>query len=139
MIILDTNVVSALMRNAPDVEVTQWLDQQPENSIWTTSVTVFEIQSGLQIMPAGKKRSALSDEFERLIEEIEHRVLPFDEEGARLAANLTADRQSSGRTGELRDIMIAGIVLARHGSLATRNVSHFADIRATVINPWASK
>ena len=139
MIILDTNVVSALMRNIPDPQVSHWLDRQPESSIWTTSVTVFEIESGLQIRPVGKRRSALTDEFERLLEEIDHRVAAFDEEGARLSANLAAERQKKGRIGEMRDTMIAGIVLSRHASLATRNVTHFADIGATVIDPWTSK
>lgn len=139
MIILDTNVVSALMRDIPDPQVAQWLDTQPEHSIWTTSVTVFEIQSGLQVMPLGKRRTGLAEEFERLLEEIEHRVATFDEEAARLAADLAAQRQIIGRVGELRDTMIAGIVLAHHATLATRNVAHFADIRATVVDPWTSK
>ncbi len=139
MIILDTNVVSALMRDFPDAKVAQWLDTQPEDSIWTSSVTVFEIQSGLQVMPLGKRRAGLADEFERLLEEIEHRVATFDEEAARLAADLASRRQKNGRVGELRDTMIAGTVLAHHASLATRNVAHFDDIHATVINPWTSK
>lgn len=138
MIILDTNVVSALMRNVPDKNVVAWLDQQPQTSIWTTSITILEINVGLQIMPAGRKRTELSEEFERLVDSIDHRIAVFDEEAARLAANLTAHRQKKGRAGEARDTMIAGIVLARHASLATRNVTHFADISATVVNPWVA-
>jgi hypothetical protein len=137
MIILDTNVVSALMRDVPDPRVSEWLDHQPEYLIWTTSVTVFEIQAGLQVIPAGKRRLALSTEFERLLDEIDHRVSVFDEEAAREAANLTASRQKKGRVGELRDTMIAGIVLAQHATLATRNTSHFSDLPETM-NPWAA-
>lgn len=138
MIILDTNVVSALMRDVPDRSVLEWLDQQPESSIWTTSVTVFEIQAGLQVMPAGRKRSLLSEQFDRLLDEIDHRISVFDEEAARQAANLTASRQKKGRPVELRDTMIAGIVLAGKASLATRNTAHFSDLSATIIDPWAA-
>jgi predicted nucleic acid-binding protein len=138
MIILDTNVLSALMRNAPDPNVEAWLDRQPRSSIWTNSITVLEIQTGLQIMPPGKKRISLTEDFERLLDRIDHRIAAFDEHSARLAAELTGLRQKKGRVGELRDTMIAGIVLAHHASLATRNLTHFADISATVVNPWVT-
>jgi len=138
MIILDTNVVSALMRDEPDQHVAEWLNQQPQTSIWTTTVTVFEIQVGLQVMAAGKRKTALAEGFERFLDEIEHHIVVFDEMAARLAASLTATRQKKGRVGEIRDTMIAGIVLAQHASLATRNTAHFADISASIINPWAA-
>jgi predicted nucleic acid-binding protein len=138
MTILDTNVLSALMRDVPDKKVEEWLDRQPETSIWTTSVTVFEVQVGLLVMPAGRKKSALSEAFELILDEFDHRIAVFDEIAGREAANLTAARQKDGRVGELRDTMIAGIVLARHATLATRNVAHFNDIPATVINPWTA-
>lgn len=136
MIILDTNVVSALMRDTPDPKVSNWLDHQPEGSIWTTSITVFEIEAGLQIMPTGRRKTTLSDEFKRLLDEIHHRVSVFGEEAARRAVSLAATRQREGRVGELRDTMIAGIVLANNASLATRNVPHFRDIPAKILNPW---
>jgi predicted nucleic acid-binding protein len=138
VIILDTNVLSALMRNVPEKNVIAWLDQQPQNSIWTSSITILEIQVGLQITPMGRKRTELSEQFEQLIDSIDHRIAAFDEEAARLAANLTAHRQRKGRVGEMRDTMIAGIVMARRATLATRNVTHFADISATVVNPWVA-
>lgn len=136
MIILDTNVVSALMRNSPEPDVARWLDRQPPSSIWITSITVLEIQVGLRIMPAGKKQTFLSDGFEGLLNRIQHRVAVFGEESARLAADVTAARQKKGRVVEVRDTMIAGIVLTHHARLATRNTSHFDDISATVVNPW---
>lgn len=136
MIILDTNVLFALMRDAPDRSVASWMDRQPQSSIWTNSITILEIQTGLQVMPAGKKRVSLSEDFERLLDRIDHRIVAFDEQAARFAAELTGLRQKKGRVGELRDTMIAGIVLSHHASLATRNVTHFADISATVVNPW---
>lgn len=137
MIILDTMVLSALMHDVPDRSLSTWLDLQPPTSTWTTSVTVFEIRLGLEIMPDGKKKLFLSDGFERVLDRMEHRVVVFDEEAARRAANLTAFRRTKGKIVELRDTMIAGIVLAHDATLATRNVAHFSDIAARVINPWS--
>ena len=138
MTVLDTNVVSALMNDPPEDKVVVWLDRQARNSIWTTSITVLEIRSGLQVMPAGKRQVKLSEIFERILDSIDRRIAVFDEDAARLAANLTALRRKKGRGGELRDTMIAGIVLSHRASLATRNVTHFADIPATIVNPWVT-
>jgi toxin FitB len=138
MTILDTNVISAVMSDPPDSKVVAWLNKQAQTSVWTTSVTVFEVQSGLQAMPVGKRRTALAKVFEMILNDIDHRVAVFDEESARLAADLTASRRKTGRSIELRDTMIAGIVLAHRASFATRNTSHFSDISATVVNPWSA-
>ncbi len=124
------------MRDAPDQSVVSWMDRQPHSSIWTNSITILEIQTGLHVMPAGKKRASLSEDFEQLLERIDHRIVAFDEPASRFAAELTGLRQKKGRVEELRDTMIAGIVLAHRASLATRNVTHFADISATIVNPW---
>jgi len=137
MTILDTNVISALMTDPPDLRIVAWLDRQPQTSIWTTSITVLEIRTGLQIMAAGRKQSKLSQVLEAFLNDIEHRVAVFDEEAAGMAADLSASRRRAGRPGELRDTMIAGIVLARHATLATRNVAHFSDIWGNVVDPWA--
>jgi len=137
MIILDSNVVSEIMRPRPDERILRWLDRQPRSSLWISSVTVFEIRFGLDAMPAGKRRTALMDSFERwLVEVVQQRIANFDEAAARRGAELAAERQRAGRPGELRDTMIAGIVLASHATLATRNVKHFEDIAASVVNPW---
>ncbi len=138
MTILDTNVLSALMRQTPDRNVVAWLDQQPRTSVWTTSVTVLEIRFGLQIMPAGKRRTLLLGSFAVLLEKIGHRVAAFDSAAAQMAGDLMADRHKKGRPGDLRDTMIAGIVLAHHATLATRNIAHFDDISAPLINPWTA-
>ena len=138
MIVLDTNVLSALMRHSPDRSVVEWLDQQPRTSIWTTSITILEIRYGLQILPIGKRRSALLQAFEKvLLEKIESRVAPFDTAAAQQAGDLMAVRHKKGRPGELRDTMIAGIVLASHAKLATRNTSQFEDLLVQVVNPWS--
>jgi toxin FitB len=136
MIILDTNVLSALMRQTPDQNVLVWLDKQPRTSVWTTSVTILEVRFGLQIMSLGKRRSLLIQAFEAVLEKIGYRVAPFDAAAAQQAGDLMASRQKKGRPGELRDTMIAGIVLAHHATLATRNVMHFEDLSVPVINPW---
>ena len=136
MTILDTNVVSALMNDPPEDKVVVLLDSQARTSVWTTSITVFEVRSGLEVMPIGKRQAKLSEVFERILDRLGQRIAVFDEEAARLAASLTALRRNKGRVGELRDTMIAGIVLANRAALATRNVAHFADISATVVNPW---
>jgi toxin FitB len=139
MIVLDTNVLSALMRKSPDKQVIDWLDKQPRSSIWTTSVTILEIRFGLQILPVGKRRSALIQAFDKaLLDKIERRVAPFDTIAAQQAGDLMALRHKRVRVGELRDTMIAGIVLACHATLATRNTSHFEELSVPVVNPWAT-
>jgi predicted nucleic acid-binding protein len=137
MIILDTNVLSAMVQPRPDEHVVAWLDKQARSSMWITSVTIFEIQFGLQILPVGKKRSLLTRTFESVLtDDIGGRVAPFDTTAAEHSAELMALRHKQGRPVELRDTMIAGIALACHATLATRNVSHFEDLSVPVVNPW---
>lgn len=136
MIVLDTNVLSALMRQTPDTIVIAWLDKQSRTSVWTTSVTMLEIRFGLQIMATGQRKSRLLEAFAALLEKMGHRIAPFDDEAAAQAADLMASRQRKGRPVELRDFMIAGIVSARHATLATRNLVHFEDLSVPVVNPW---
>ena len=137
MIILDTNVLSALMRTAPEAKVVAWLDNQPRDSVWITSITALEVRFGLQILPTGKKRTALFQAFDSLLETIKHRIAALDTDAAESAADLMARRQRAGRPVELRDTMIAGIALARRAALATRNVTHFADAGISIVDPWA--
>jgi toxin FitB len=140
MIILDTNVLSTLMQQSPDRRVADWLDKQPRSSIWTTSVTILEIRYGLQILPLGRRRSGLIGNFDRMLTQmIESRVAPFDALAAQHSADLMAARHKKGRPGDLRDTMIAGIVLASRATLATRNVAHFQDLGVRVVNPWTSE
>ena len=136
MIVLDTNVLSALMRSEPEAVVVDWLDRQPRTSVWTTSITVFEIEYGLQILPTGKRRTSLLQAFKAVLDNIERRILGFDAAAAQHAADLMAARRRKGRPVELRDTMIAGIVLAQHASLVTRNTPHFADLAVPLIDPW---
>lgn len=134
--VLDTNVLSALMQQVPDAKVVAWLDRQPRTSVWTTSLTILEIRFGLQIMATGKRRSRLLETFEILLDKLGHRIAPFDDDAARQAADLMALPQPKGRPVELRDTMIAGIVLARHATLVTANAVHFEDLSLPIVNPW---
>jgi toxin FitB len=138
VIILDTNVLSALMHAVPDPVVVAWLDRQPAESVWITSITLFETRFGLALLPSGRRRQALEAAFDRLLnEDLENRVLDFDSAAANAAALLAAARQKMGQPVDMRDTQIAGIAVARHATLATRNVRHFADLKISIINPWA--
>lgn len=137
MIVLDTNVISALMRKEPEKPVVKWLDAQPAASIWITAITVMEIRFGLQTMPKGRRQDALIRAFELMLKSmIEGRIASFDTEAGVQAAELMAQRKRKGRPAEVRDTMIAGVVLANRAALATRNTQHFEDLPVTVINPW---
>ena len=138
MIILDTNVLGALMRTNPEAPVVAWLDRQPAESVWITSITLFEARFGLALLPSGRRRQALEAAFARLLEEdLENRVLDFDGAAATEAASLAAGRQKSGQPVDMRDTQIAGIALARRATLATRNLRHFRDLKISVVDPWA--
>ena len=137
MIVLDTNVLSALMQKAPEPAVVQWLDHQPADSIWITSITLFEARFGLALLPSGRRRQALEAAFARLLEDdLQNRVLDFDSAAATQAAGLAAERQRAGRSVDLRDTQIAGIALTRRATLATRNQRHFQDLNVPVVDPW---
>jgi predicted nucleic acid-binding protein len=135
MVILDTNVISALMR--AEAAIVAWLDCQSALSVWTTTITLFEVRYGLAVMPLGRRGTADEAAFNDVIEhELEGRILSFDRAAADHAALLLAERRRGGRMGESRDTMIAGIALSQNATLATRNVRHFDDLRVPVVDPW---
>jgi predicted nucleic acid-binding protein len=137
MIILDTNVISALMRQQIDPIVVRWLDNQPVESLWITAVTVFEVHFGLELLTHGRRRRQLEGAFARALEEdFEGRILPFEQNAAREAALVAACRRQGGRPLEIRDAQIAGIAAARRATLATRNTRHFADLGIALVDPW---
>lgn len=138
MILLDTNVLSALMQRTPPQVVIDWLDAQAARSIWTTTVTVFEVEYGIARLPDGRRRTALETAFREVIsEDLEGRILPFDVPAAIAAGQLSAALARTGRTVDVRDVQIAGIARARKAVVATRNVRHFADACKTV-DPWTA-
>ncbi len=139
MIILDTNVVSALMQGGPDQTAVNWLDRQDRNAVWTTAITVMETLLGLRIMTAGRRLERLRAAFEAILERgLNRRILAFDEDAARETASVMADRRSLGRPIEVRDAMIAGIARSACGAIVTRNVRHFTDVGVALIDPWAA-
>jgi toxin FitB len=138
VILLDTNVLSALMRRDPEPLVVAWLDRLPAESVWTTSITVFEVRFGLELLAAGKRRRMLEEAFAQALEEdFENRVLPFDPTAAQAAGRIAAEHRKAGRTVEIRDVQIAGIAAARKATLATRNLRHFEGLGLALVNPWA--
>jgi toxin FitB len=137
MIILDTNVLSELMRRRPEPVVLNWLDQQTAQAVWITTITLFEARLGLALLPLGRRRAALEVAFELILRhDLENRVLSFDVDAAAQAANLAASRQRAGRPVDMRDTQIAGIAQARRASIATRNVRHFEGLDVPVLTPW---
>jgi toxin FitB len=139
MILLDTNVLSALMQITPDAAVVDWLDRQPADSVWLTSITVFEARFGLALLPKSRKRAQLERAFDRVLDDdLSNRVLDFDSGAAAAAAHIAVDRQRSGRVVDLRDTLIAGIAQARRATIATRNTRHFEGLDVPVIDPWSA-
>ena len=137
MILLDTNVLSALMLADPDPSVVRWLDRLDPLSIWTTAITVFEIRYGLERRGPGRKTRQLEEAFAALIrEDLDGRVAPVDGAAAEAAAMLAGKRAASGRVVDFRDTLIAGIALSRRADLATRNIRHFTDLETRVVDPW---
>jgi len=126
------------MQQSVDPIVMQWLDSQPPESIWTTSVTVFEVRMGLELLAASRRRRTLEEAFAKALEEdFDGRVLPFDSAAAQAAGRIAAERRRAGRSIEIRDVQIAGIAVARKAAIATRNVRHFQDLGIALIDPWS--
>jgi predicted nucleic acid-binding protein len=137
MIILDTNVLSALMQRRPDTTVIDWLDKQPPEAIWISSITLLESRYGLNLVAEGDRRSALIARFDEILQtDLANRILVFDVRAATKAAELAAVRKTLGRPIDMRDTFIAGIALAHGATLATRNTRHFEDLPSLVVNPW---
>ena len=137
MIILDTNVLSELMRDSPHAAVLAWLDRQPATSIWFSTVTLMEIHFGHFRMPEGKRRDLMIRELENILhEEFDERYAPFDKAVAGQAAFLMALLETNERPIEFRDAMIDGTLLSTNAALATRNVSQFGGLGLNLINPW---
>ena len=139
MIAIDTNIASQLLRPDADHSVVAWLDRHKETDLRITSVSVMEIRRGLELMPDGRRRTALVDEWARIFEAIfAGRVLPFDRDSAEIAGRLMAQRVRRGITIDLADTQIAAIAIANGASIATRNVRHFADLPLVVVDPWTA-
>jgi predicted nucleic acid-binding protein len=139
MILLDTNILSELMRPAPEPAVEQWLADQPAASVFISAITEAELRYGLALMPSGKRRSALAAEIEAMLgEDFSGRILPFDSPAAVAFAEIAAERRQAGRPISQADAQIAAIARSRGAALATRNVPDFEGCGVEIINPWSS-
>jgi predicted nucleic acid-binding protein len=140
MIILDTNIVSELMRPTPSAAVVSWLDRQSSVLLHVTTITVAEICYGLSVLPKGNRKNALLLAFEQAVEEaFRGRILPFDQKAAREYGELMGNRKKIGRPLSILDGQIASIARANSASLATRNVKDFSGCMLLVINPFEQK
>ncbi len=137
MIVLDTNVVSELMKPTPDAAVQDWLMRMGDTPLSTTAVTISEIEFGLRRLPDGRRREALHQRFEAFADALT--VLSLDEWAARETGRLRALRATAGLTSHPSDMMIAGIVSVAGAILATRNTRDFAGLPIQILDPWATR
>ncbi|MYG40536.1 MAG: type II toxin-antitoxin system VapC family toxin [Nitrospira sp. SB0677_bin_15] len=137
MVVLDTTVVSELMRLSSDPAVEAWTAGHPAASLFFSAVGEAELRYGVAIMPAGRRRDRLAAEIEAMLrDDFEGRVLPFDSDAARFYAQIAASRRAAGRSVSQTDCQIAAIARAHGMAVATRNVRDFVDAGIDVIDPW---
>lgn len=139
MILLDTNVISEMMRDEPDGRVAAWMGRQKSLHLAVSTITLAEIQRGLKRLPAGKRRKVLEANFAEFIARgFEGRVLAFDEAAARIYGDVCALRESKGLHADPVDLMIAATAKAADAGIATRNTADFEHCGIKLINPWRS-
>jgi toxin FitB len=137
MIVLDTNVLSELMRSHPAAPVFAWAAAQPRTALYTTSINKAEILYGIAVLPEGRRRAALAIAAEAMfIDDFAGRVLPFDEEAAVHYAEIIAARRREGRPIEAFDAQIAATARVAGAELATRDVGDFTGCGLALVNPW---
>ncbi len=140
MIILDTNIVSEFMSSPPAGSVLHWLNEQPVDALYLTSITIAEISFGLDILPIGRRRALLEERFQLFIDQGFHqRILNFDKRAAKIYGNIMSHRRKVGRSMSCFDGQIAAIARAKGFALATRNTKDFEDCALTLMNPFAHK
>ena len=139
MIVLDTNVVSELVRPQQHSEVAEWVDRQLTENVYLTAITATELTYGVARLPAGRRQDELREVVDRLLlQRFRRRVLPFDLDAALAHGQLIAARERAGRPIPANDAQIAGICLARKVPLATRNTRDFEGTGVQLVDPWAS-
>ena len=136
MIILDTNLVSEPLKPKPDAAVLAWLDRQAPETLYLTTITVAELQAGIETLPAGKRRTALREATAEIIVQFEGRVLSFDQDSAHAFGRVFAGTQAAGNPIHFGDCAIAAIAIRRGFVLATRNVRDYKGAGIELINPW---
>ena len=139
MIVLDTNVVSELMKSAPEPAVMAWIDAIPGATLFLSAVTQAEILYGVALVPEGKRREGLALAARTAFETyFRGRILPFDSEAAEAFAELAAGRRRAGRPISQADAQIAAIARSRGAVLATRNVPDFEGCGVEIVDPWGA-
>ena len=136
MIVLDTNVVSEAMKATPNPVVLAWLDEQAAETLYLSSVTLAELLFGIGVLPAGRRKEALTQMLDGLLALFEDRVLAFDTNAARHYADLAVTARAAGKGFPTPDGYIAAIAKARGFTVATRDVAPFKAVGLNVINPW---
>ena len=139
MVVLDTPIVSELMRDRPRADVLGWLDEQPTRALFVTAVTEAEVLTGIAILPEGRRKRILADAAARAFGGLlSGRVLPFDSAAAQTYSVIAAARRAAGRPISQSDGQIAAIARSRNMAIATRNVRDFEDMGIDLIDPWTS-
>ncbi len=138
MILLDTNVLSEPLRQAPEPQVIAWIDAQAMETLFLSAITVAELRAGVALLPAGKRRAGLQENLEkRVLPLFAGRVLPFDLPCTQAYAALMAKARSAGLAVATADGFIAAIAAANGFAVATRDTHPFEAAGVAVINPWA--
>jgi toxin FitB len=137
VIVLDTNVLSEVLKPLPSETVLRWLAAQESAAVFTTTITQAEVLYGIEALPAGKRRARLWAAIEKMFaEQFQDRILPFDDEAARAFAKIVAAREAVGHPISQFDAMIAAIARSRRASVATRDIADFEQCGIQIINPW---
>ncbi|MCX5170082.1 type II toxin-antitoxin system VapC family toxin [Streptomyces antibioticus] len=137
MIILDTNILSELVKPAPEQRVVEWLDSLAPDEVVTTAVTAAELWYGVRRLPDGKRKSELADGIDAMLfEDLGGRIEVFDAAAATRYADIVLVRESLGRPIAAADAQIAAICARHRATLATRNVKDFEDTGVPLVNPW---
>lgn len=136
MIILDTNIISELMKIKPDQKVMAWADNQPDQAVATTAISSAEIYAGINALPDGQRKMKLITALGTILESVIDDILPFDQSAAEVYGILTANLRRNGTPVSQSDVMIAAITLVHDGVLVTRNVKDFLPCGIEVINPF---
>lgn len=137
MIVLDTNVLSELLRPEPEEKVMSWFRKQSRSMMFTTAITRGEMLFGIRLLPDGQRKDKLHAKISEIFSvSLVGRVLDYDSDAADAFANIAAGRRAVGQPVSQADLMIAGIARSRGAALATRNVRDFESCGIELINPW---
>lgn len=137
MIVLDTNVVSELVKPTGDANVRAWASAQPRNELFIGSPAMAELRFGIVRLPAGKRKTALLSGYDKLREAFRSNIVVFDLRAAESFADILLSRQQAGAPIQVIDAQIAAIARARNAAVATRDVSDFQGCGVTIVGPWS--